>query len=70
MRLAHAFAIENDFITADMVEVSEFPHLANKYMIRGVPKTIINENINIEGAVPEHKLVDEVVTAFEPKQIS
>lgn len=57
--LAHQLAIESDLITADMVEATEFPHLANKYQVMGVPRTVINETIQIEGAVPEPRLMQE-----------
>ncbi len=53
VRLAHKLAIESDLIKADMVEAIEFPHLANKYQVMGVPRTVINETTHIEGAVPE-----------------
>jgi len=57
--LAHQLAVESDLITADMVEVSEFPHLGTKYQVMGVPRTVINETIHIEGAVPEPMLMRE-----------
>ena len=57
--LAHQLAIESDLITSDMVEVIEFPHLATKYQVMGVPRTVINEAIHIEGAVPEPMLMRE-----------
>ena len=57
--LAYQLAIESDLITADMVEVIEFPHMATKYQVMGVPRTVINENIQIEGAVPEPMLMRE-----------
>ena len=57
--LAHQLAIESDLITADMVEATEFPHLSNKYQVMGVPRTVINETIHIEGAVPEPMLMQE-----------
>jgi hypothetical protein len=63
--LAHQLAVESDLITADMVEVIEFPHLATKYEVMGVPRTVINkvtvfdETIHIEGAVPEPMLMKE-----------
>lgn len=57
--LAHQLAIESDLIASDMVEVSEFPHLAVKYQVMGVPRTVINETIHIEGAVPEPMLMRE-----------
>lgn len=51
--LAHQLAMESDLITADMVEAIEFPHLSNKYFVQGVPRTVINETVHVEGAVPE-----------------
>jgi predicted DsbA family dithiol-disulfide isomerase len=68
VRLAHAFALESDYIKSDMVEISEFPYLANKYAIRGVPKIVINEDIHIEGAIPEQRFVDEILKSLEPRQ--
>ena len=67
MRLAHAMAIENDHISADMVETTEFPQLAIQYNIRGVPKTIINETAAIEGSLPEDSFVEEVLKAIKSK---
>ena len=46
-----------------MVEAIEFPHLANKYGVQGVPRTIINENTTIEGSVPEPLFVAKVLEA-------
>lgn len=68
--MAHAIAIENDNIKADMVEATEFPHLAQKYQIHGVPKTVINEDIHIEGAVPEARFVQELLKVTETKEWS
>ena len=64
MVLAHRMAMESEWITADMVEATEFPHLANKYQVYGVPRTVINETIHIEGAVPEATLVNELMQAL------
>ncbi len=57
--LAHQLAVESDLITADMVEVTEFPHLGQKYDVMGVPRTVIDETVHIEGAVPEPWLMQE-----------
>ena len=59
MVLAHQLAVESDLIQADMVEVIEFPHLATKYQVMGVPRTVINETIQLEGAMPEQMLMRE-----------
>ena len=57
--LAYQLAMESDQIQAHMVEVIEFPHLGNKYEVMGVPRTVIDETIHIEGAVPEPMLMAE-----------
>ena len=62
---AHKLAIESDFITADMVESTEFPHLAIRYNVRGVPRIVVNEETQIEGALPEGAFVDEVLNAVQ-----
>jgi len=65
--LAHKLAIENEHITADVVEVSEFIDMAQRYQVRGVPKTVVNDRIEIVGAVPEPRFIQEVMKAIEPK---
>jgi glutaredoxin-like protein len=59
--LAHRLAYYNDAVRSDMVEVMEFPHLANKYGVMGVPRSVINEDHFIEGAVPEKVFVDKIL---------
>jgi hypothetical protein len=63
VQLAHQAAMENELITSDAVEVSEFPHLAQKYNIRGVPKTVINEDEFIEGSGPESMFLSKILEA-------
>ena len=57
---AHKFAFLNQHIKADMVEATEFPHLSYKYTVKGVPRTVINEDDFIEGAAPEEMLLDKI----------
>lgn len=63
VRTAHKLAQANDWIQADMVSATEFPHLANKYDVFSVPKVIINEGIEFEGALPEKHFVQHVLMA-------
>lgn len=60
----HALAHANPHIKADMVEATEFPHLANKYGVMGVPRIVINEDTHFEGALPEPQYVDKVLEAL------
>ncbi|MFN3706002.1 MAG: protein disulfide oxidoreductase [Thermoflexales bacterium] len=64
--LAHRLAIASERVRADMVEATEFPHLANRYSVYGVPRTVINEVIHIEGAVPEVALMEELMQVNDP----
>jgi len=58
-------AIESDLVRADMVEAIEFPHLAVKYHVHGVPKTVVNETFFLEGAMPEVLFVQQIVKAVK-----
>ncbi|MEM4363031.1 MAG: thioredoxin family protein [Candidatus Caldarchaeum sp.] len=64
VRTAHQMAIENERVTADMVEAIEFPHLANKYDVMAVPKVVINDKIMFEGALPEQHFLEHVLMAL------
>ena len=37
-------------LTADVVEISEFIYIAQRYRVQGVPKTVVNDHIEIMGA--------------------
>lgn len=65
VRTAYKLAQENDHIRADAVEAIEFPHLANKYHMRGVPMVVINETTSFVGALPESLFVDKILKATE-----
>jgi glutaredoxin-like protein len=63
--LAHKFAVENDLITAEAIDAGEFPQLAMKYMVMGVPKIVINEKVEFVGAVPENAFLEHVLLAAQ-----
>jgi glutaredoxin-like protein len=62
--LAHQLAMESDLIRADMVEATEFPDLSMKYQVMGVPRTVINETVYVEGATPEPVLLSRLMQAL------
>jgi Thioredoxin domain len=63
-------AIENEHVMADVIEVNEFPHLAQRYVIRGVPKTVINDTVEFIGNVPESQFMEHIQRASSPSESS
>ncbi len=61
---AHRFAIANQNVKADMVELTEFPHLSVKYDVKGVPKIVINERYSIVGNLSERDFVSFILKAI------
>ncbi len=59
------FAIENSLISASIVEISEFPHIAQKYNVMGVPKVVVNEIQSFEGALPENLFLEKIKEALK-----
>ena len=61
--------METPRVTADVIEAQEFPYLAQSYGVRAVPKTVINNAIEILGAVPEPVLVQRMLTAIGQEEL-
>jgi glutaredoxin-like protein len=59
--LAHKLAIESPLIKADVINTSDFPDLAMKYNVIGVPKIIINEKVEFVGAFNEDLFAEHVL---------
>lgn len=62
--LAHKMAVASPMVRADMVSAQEFPHLAMKYQVMGVPRTVINESTHIDGAATEPIVVEKLREAL------
>jgi glutaredoxin-like protein len=60
---AHNIARANKLITAEMIEMMEFPFLIQKYNIQGVPHILINETHSFEGNLPEGLFVEQILNA-------
>ena len=54
-------AFANPLITAYAVEATEFPDLARRYHVSGVPKTVVNDTIEILGALPQDAFVEQAL---------
>jgi glutaredoxin-like protein len=61
VRAAHRFAMANEHITAIMVDIPEFPELAVKYQVQGVPHTVVNEELSLVGALPDIQFAKKLV---------
>jgi predicted DsbA family dithiol-disulfide isomerase len=59
-----AFANKN--ITAFAVEATEFPDLARRYRVTGVPKTVVNEETEILGGLPQDAFVQQALARLLP----
>lgn len=54
-------AMLNPMITATAVEATEFPDLARRFRVTGVPKTVVNDEIEILGGLPEEAFVEQTI---------
>ena len=58
-------AVESEQVTGDVIEAMEFPDLARRYGVRGVPKIVINETTEFVGALPEPEYLAQLRAAVE-----
>ena len=61
MSLAFRMAMANPHITTTAVEVSEFADLIQKYRVNGVPKTVVDDRVEILGGIPEDAFIAEAL---------
>ena len=50
-------AYANPNITTAAIEATEFMDLSRKYQVTGVPKTVVDDTVEILGALPEEMFV-------------
>ena len=54
-------AMENELVTADAVDASEYPELADMYQVYGVPLTVANTQVRVEGGMPEPMFISQIL---------
>lgn len=60
--VAHKLAVESGgLVKADVIDSGEFPDLAMKYNVIGVPKIVINEKVEFTGAFNEDLFAEHVL---------
>jgi glutaredoxin-like protein len=62
VNLANQLAVESPLISASAIDATEYPDLVQRYSVNGVPKTVINDTLEIIGAAGEADLVETVVS--------
>ena len=65
--LAHRMAVESPHIRATCVEATEFLDLSRQYRVTGVPKTVVNDAVEILGALPEDAFIRAALNLPEPQ---
>jgi predicted DsbA family dithiol-disulfide isomerase len=68
VRLAQHMSIASDRIRSECVEANEFPELSQRYQVMAVPKIVINDRVEFEGAIPERDFVSAVLQAVTAKE--
>ena len=68
-RAAHAFALANPNVKAEIIECQEFPEVAQYFQVSGVPKTVINDKAEFVGAVPDEIFVNAILQAIGKEEI-
>jgi hypothetical protein len=66
VRLAQHMAIASPRVTAQCIEANEFPELSQRYRVSAVPKIVINDRVEFEGAIPEPHFLAAVLQAVSP----
>ncbi len=63
-RTAHQFAIESESIRSDVIEITEFPYLTQKYGVMSVPHIVINEDTSFVGVQPPEVFFEQIGLAL------
>src|SRR3989442_1322940 len=58
-------AVASDRVRSTVIEATEFPELSRAYQVMGVPKVVINDRVQFEGAVPERDFLRAVLDREE-----
>jgi len=56
--LANQLAVESPLVSAVAIDATAYPDLVRRYRVNGVPKTVINESVEITGVASEEDLVN------------
>jgi alkyl hydroperoxide reductase subunit AhpF len=63
VRLAQHMAVASDKVRSTAIEATEFPELSRAYRVMAVPKIVMNDRVQFEGALPEKDFLAAVLKA-------
>ncbi len=64
VKIAYQLAIESEFIRSDVIEMTEFPYIVQRYGVMSVPHIVINEDTSFVGAQPPEVFLEQIVLAL------
>ncbi len=56
-------AVASERVRSIAIEATEFPDLSRAYQVMAVPKVVINDRVQFEGALPESEFLGAVLKA-------
>jgi alkyl hydroperoxide reductase subunit AhpF len=56
-------AVASERVRSTAIEATEFPELSRAYQVMAVPKVVINDRVQFEGALPEPEFLGAVLRA-------
>jgi len=63
-------AIASPRVTVECIDATEFPELSQRYRVMAVPKIVINDKLEFEGAIPENDFLGAVLKAVDGTEAS
>lgn len=63
VRLGSQMALASPRVSTEAIDAAHFSALAGLYQVRGVPRTVFNRRLHLEGAVPEATFLQNVLAA-------
>jgi len=63
VRLGSQMALASPRVSTEAIDAAHFSALAGLYQVRGVPRTVFNRRLHVEGAVPEATFLQNVLAA-------
>jgi glutaredoxin-like protein len=67
MHIGFSLALESARLKVTVTEVEEFPRLADSFQVRAVPLTVINDRVQVLGAVSADEWVEQILGASEQR---